>query len=69
MKRWACIEVDHVLMVVEQDNCPSISGIWVECADHVGPGWVYDGNTFSPPPPPPEPELPESPVQPVAPSE
>ena len=51
MKRWALIDVGIVTMVVEQDSQPQISGEWVECPDYVGPGWLYDGSTFSPPPP------------------
>lgn len=52
MKRWALIVNGVVDMIVEQDSQPQISGVWVECSASVGPGWLYDGNTFSPPPPP-----------------
>lgn len=53
MKRWALIVNSVVSMVVEQDTQPQIAGVWVECPNYVGPGWLYDGSTFSPPPPPP----------------
>lgn len=56
MKRWALIDVGVVTMVVEQDSQPQISGEWVECPNYVGPGWLYDGTNFSPPPPPVDPE-------------
>ena len=56
MKRWALIDVGVVTMVVEQDSQPQISGEWVECPYNVGPGWLYDGANFSPPPPPVDPE-------------
>jgi hypothetical protein len=53
MKRWALIKNGVVDMIVEQDTQPQIAGMWVECSNQVGPGWLYDGSTFSPPPPPP----------------
>jgi hypothetical protein len=49
MKRWASIRNGVVDMVVEQDTQPQIAGTWVECSSEVGPGWLYDGSTFSPP--------------------
>jgi hypothetical protein len=54
MKRWALIVNSVVSMVVEQDTQPQIAGVWVECPDYVGPGWVYADGRFSPPPPPEE---------------
>lgn len=58
MKRWAQIVNEYVggvltgvvLMVVEQDTQPQVSGVWVECPYEVGPGWLYDNGVFSPPP-------------------
>jgi len=56
MKRWALIKNSTVDNVVEQDTQPQVYGSWVECPYYVGPGWVYENGTFSPPPlPPPEP--------------
>lgn len=52
MKRWAQINANVVVMVVEQDTQPQVNGVWVECPYEVGPGWTYDGTDFSPPPPP-----------------
>lgn len=52
MKRWAQIDANVVVMVVEQDTQPQVNGVWVECPYEVGPGWLYDGTDFSPPPPP-----------------
>lgn len=52
MKRWAFIVNGVVIYVTEQDNQPELPGLWVECEKTVGPEWLYDGNTFSPPPPP-----------------
>lgn len=55
MKRWALIEGDVVANVVEQDDEPQIGGTWVDITDtHVGPGYTYDGQDFTPPAPPPE---------------
>lgn len=61
MKRWATLKTAEttqvVDVIVEQNEMPVIPGEWVEVTGVVvGPGWLYDGNTFSPPPPPPEPE-------------
>lgn len=53
MKRWALIEGNVVNMVVKQDTQPEVNGTWVECPADVGPGWLYDGVSFTPPPPPP----------------
>jgi len=53
MKRWALIEGNVVNMVVKQDTQPEVNGTWVECPYEVGPGWLYDGVSFTPPPPPP----------------
>jgi hypothetical protein len=52
MKRWALIDGNVVNMIVEQETQPQVFGSWVECFDYVGPGWLYDGSTFSLPPPP-----------------
>jgi hypothetical protein len=54
MNRWALIAGDIVANVVEQDDEPSIGGVWVDITgQHVGPGYTYDGTSFTPPPPPP----------------
>lgn len=54
MNRWALIDGNTVANVVEQDSQPQIGGTWVDITgQHVGPGYTYDGSTFSPPPPPP----------------
>lgn len=47
MTRWALIEGGRVSNVVEQDSSPQVAGLWVECGS-AGPGWEYDGTTFSP---------------------
>lgn len=49
MSRWAKISGGLVANVVEQDTMPGIEGTWVECGS-AGPGWVYDGETYSAPP-------------------
>ena len=55
MKRWALIENDRVVTVVEQDDQPQIQGKWVDVTgQHVGPGYTYDGQDFTAPVPPPE---------------
>jgi hypothetical protein len=52
--RWALIEGGVVATVVEQDDEPSIGGTWVDIAGQaVGPGYSYDGETFTPPHAPP----------------
>jgi hypothetical protein len=50
MKRWALIKNGVVDTVVIQAAQPQVFGTWVECPDSVGPGWLYNGSTFSPPP-------------------
>lgn len=57
MNRWALVENSIVDLVVEQDDQPSIAGIWVECPSEVGPGWTYDGTNFNAPVPVPEPAI------------
>lgn len=50
MKRWALIEGNVVVNVVEQADEPSIGGTWVDVTGlHVGPGYIYDGTNFDPP--------------------
>jgi hypothetical protein len=49
--RYALIQGGTVANVVEQDFPPVIEGQWLPCGN-AGPGWLYDGSTFSPPPPP-----------------
>lgn len=46
--RWALIASGQVANVVEQDSTPPIPGTWVACGN-AGPGWAYDGETFTPP--------------------
>jgi len=50
MKRWALIKNGVVDTVVTQTAQPQVFGTWVECPDYVGPGWLYNGSTFSSPP-------------------
>lgn len=54
--RYALIESGRVANVVEQDSTPTILGTWVACGN-AGPGWAYDGDTFTPPPMPPAPPV------------
>jgi hypothetical protein len=42
--------VSNVIVVME-DQAEAFGAI--PCPDEVGPGWTYDGTTFSPPPAPP----------------
>lgn len=50
MKRWANVFGGVVSLVVDQDSMPTINGVWVEITgQNVGPGWLYNGGTFSPP--------------------
>jgi hypothetical protein len=46
--RFAIIENGVVSNVVLADE--ALESNWVE-TDQAGPGWLYDGSTFSPPPP------------------
>ncbi len=57
MNRFADIHSGIVGVVVEQDDTPQIPGQWVACAFNVGPGWTYDGATFTAPVPVPEPRI------------
>ena len=57
MNRFANIHSGIVGVVVEQDDTPQIPGQWVACAFNVGPGWTYDGATFTAPVPVPEPNI------------
>jgi hypothetical protein len=50
MNRWALIENGLVNLVTEQNQKPEIDGVWVQCADSIGPGWTYDGAQFHAPP-------------------
>ncbi len=54
--RFALIDSGLVANVVEQDSTPTIPGTWVACGN-AGPGWAYDGDTFTPPPLPPAPPV------------
>ena len=46
--KFAIIENGIVANVVVADE--ALESNWVE-TDQAGPGWLYDGSTFSPPPP------------------
>lgn len=53
--RYAIIENGLVVnVVVAEPEYASAQG-WVECPE-AGPGWLYDGQTFTAPPPPSAPE-------------
>lgn len=48
MKRWALINVNKIVNVVEQGNKPEVEGEWVDCTSHVvGPGDIYENGVFS----------------------
>jgi len=47
MKRWALIDGGRVVTITESDEMPTVFGPWVECP-HGGPGWIWDGEDFSP---------------------
>lgn len=49
MTRFALIESGHVANVVEEASLPTIPGTWVACGN-AGPGWAFDGSTFTAPP-------------------
>lgn len=52
MTRYAQIQNGIVDQVINSETDPDgINGEWVACGN-AGPGWTYDGNTFSPPVPP-----------------
>lgn len=46
--RWALIENGVVSLITNQDDKPTIDGLWVECGD-AGPGWIYQDGNFSQP--------------------
>lgn len=48
MIRWALIIGNSVANVVEQDDQPQVDGQWVACGD-AGPGWLFDGVSFTNP--------------------
>jgi hypothetical protein len=53
MKRWALIENETVVNVVEQETEPQLFGSWVETPTyHVTPGWGYVNAVFVDPNPP-----------------
>lgn len=54
-RRAAVVEdgqVVNVIVVREDDDPAKYGAIW--CPDEVGPGWTYDGETWTPPPNPEE---------------
>lgn len=52
MDRYAQLIDNVVHLVIESDTDPDgINGEWVACGN-AGPGWAYDGITFTPPVPP-----------------
>jgi hypothetical protein len=53
--RYAIIENGLVTNVVLADEAFAAEQGWVECPD-AGPGWTYDGSTFTEPAPTPDPE-------------
>jgi len=58
MKKWALIAGGTILACVEQDEAPTIPGVWVECTgQYVGPGSTWNGSAFGPVPPPVYPSL------------
>lgn len=44
--RYALITNGQVETVVEQDDFPTIAGMWVECPLSVGPGFLYVDGAF-----------------------
>jgi len=46
--RWALVENGVVSLITNQDDKPTIDGLWVECGD-AGPGWIYQDGNFSQP--------------------
>lgn len=51
--RYALIQSGRVVTVVEQDAPPIVAGKWVDCtALRAGPGFKWDGSTFTEPPKP-----------------
>jgi len=57
MRRWALLENNIVVLITEQDDKPSLDGVWVECLSNAGPLWTYDGTSFSEPVPAPIPAI------------
>jgi len=53
--RYAIIENGVVTNVVVADADYAAQNGWIECPE-AGPGWLYDGQTFTAAPPPPAPE-------------
>ena len=53
--RYAIVENGVVANVVVADAELAAQNGWVECPT-AGPGWLYDGQTFTAPPAPPTPE-------------
>ena len=61
--RYALIENGAVANVILADPEFAATVGAIPCADAAGPGWLYDGTTFSEPPPPPEPVAPPAPTK------
>lgn len=57
---WALIQNGIVVnKVLASDSDPKDSAFtWIKCSSDVGPGWAYDGNSFSPPTPTSPPSVP-----------
>ncbi|MBI3157583.1 MAG: hypothetical protein HYZ20_19560 [Burkholderiales bacterium] len=50
MARWALIRGNTVATIIDQEVEPAIGGTWVDVTGlHVGPGFTYDGGTFTAP--------------------
>lgn len=62
-KRYALIENGLVTNVILADAEFAAAVGAIPCSDAAGPGWLYDGTTFSEPPPPPEPVAPPAPTK------
>lgn len=53
MNRYAQLSGNKIIVVIESETDPDgTNGGWIACGD-AGPGWVYDGSTFSAPEAPP----------------
>ena len=46
--RYAIVEGGTVANVVLSDPDYAVQQGWVACPEEAGPGWLYDGTTFSP---------------------
>lgn len=58
MNRYALVESGSVTTVVEQDDTPTLPGLWVDITGmHIGPNDLYDGANFTKYVPPPEPRI------------